>query len=82
MEAPWLSTVLNMLGDILDQCAIIKRSQQGCFCGQGAQGSAIITFNLLAVWKHVLHREGFYVNGATQASTTKVYQHCWKEWVV
>ena len=43
-------------------------------------------FNPLAAQQCVLHKQGFFssvcpaVVGATQASVSKVYQQCWKEW--
>ena len=46
----------------------------------------ISAFNPLAAQQHVLCREGFSssvcqaVAGATQMSTSRVYQQCWKEW--
>ena len=63
-----------------------KRSHHGCFSRPGTQGSAISAFNPLAAQQCVLCRQGFsssvcqVVAGATQMSTLKVYQQCWKEW--
>ena len=63
-----------------------KRSHHGCFGRSGAEGSAISALNPLAAQGHVLCRQGFsssvyqVVVGATQMSTSKVYQQCWKEW--
>ena len=63
-----------------------KRSHYGCFSRPGVQGSAISAFNPLAAQQHVLYRQGFsslvcqVVAGATRMSTSKVCQHCWKEW--
>ena len=63
-----------------------ERSHHGCFGMPFAQGSAISAFNPLAAQQCVLCRQGFSssvcqaVVGATQASTSKVYQQCWKEW--
>ena len=63
-----------------------KRSCHGCFGWPGAQGSTASAFNPLAAQQCVLCRQGFSssvcqaVVGATQASISKVYQQCWKEW--
>ena len=62
-----------------------KRPCQGYFGRQGALGSAVAAFNPLATQRCVLHRKGFsssmcqVMAGVTWASTTKVYQQCWKE---
>ena len=62
-----------------------KRSRCGCFGRPGAHGSAIPAFDPLAAQQHVLCRQGFSssvcqaVAGATQMSTSQVYQQCWKE---
>ena len=62
-----------------------KVSYEGCFGRLAAQGSVITAFNSFVAQKHVLHIQGFSssfcqaVAGVTQASTTKVYQQCWKE---
>ena len=63
-----------------------KRSQHGCVGRPGTQGSAICAFNPLAAQQHVLCWQRFsssvcqVVAGATQMSTSRVYQQCWKEW--
>ena len=63
-----------------------KRSHRGCFGRPGTQVSAISAFNPLAAQQFVLCRQGFSslvcqaVAGATQRSTSRVYQRCWKEW--
>ena len=63
-----------------------KRSHHGCFSRPGTQGSAISAFNPLVAQQCVLCRQGFSssvcqaVAGATQMSTSRVYQQCWKEW--
>ena len=63
-----------------------KRSHYGSFGQPGAQGSAISAFNPLAAQESVFCRQGFsslvcqVVAEATQASTSNVYQQCWKEW--
>ena len=63
-----------------------KISHHGFFGRPEAQGSAISAFNPLAGQQCVAHRQGFsssvcqVVAGATQASVSKVYQQCWKEW--
>ena len=74
----------------VDRCSLAvpyhKRSCCGCLSRPGTQGSAISAFNPLAAQWCVLHRQGFSfsvcqaVVGATQTSTSKVYQQCWKEW--
>ena len=63
-----------------------KRFCHECFGKPGTYGSVISTFNTLAAWQHVLHRQGFsssvcqaVVVAATQMSMSKVYQQCWKE---
>ena len=62
-----------------------KRSSHGCLSRPGTQGPAISAFNPLAAQQFVLHRQGFSssacqaVVGAARASTSKVYQQCWKE---
>ena len=62
-----------------------KRSHRGCFGRPGTQGSVISPFNPLAARQCVLCRQGFsslacqVVAGAPGTSTSKVYQHCWKE---
>ena len=73
------------------RCSIMvphhKRSCHGCLSRPHAQGSAISAFNPLAAQQCVLWRQGFSslvcqaVTGAIQASTSKVYQQYWKEWV-
>ena len=72
------------------RCSLVvsscKRSRHECFGRPGAQGSALSAFNPLAAQRHVLCRQGFSssvcqaVVGATRASTSRVYQQCWKEW--
>ena len=63
-----------------------KRSHCGCFSRPCAQGSAISAFNPLTAQRCVLCRQGFSTSicqavlGATEASMSKVYQQCWKEW--
>ena len=63
-----------------------KRSCCGCFGRPGIQGCVISACNPLAAQQCVLCRQGFSssfcqaVAGATQTSTSKVYQKCWKEW--
>ena len=63
-----------------------KRSHHRCFGRPDAQGSAISAFNPLTAQQCELCRQGFpssvcqVVVGATQASTSKVCQQCWKEW--
>ena len=63
-----------------------KRSHHGCFGRPCAQESAISAFNPFTAQRCVLCRHGFSssvcqaVAGATRASTSKVYQQCWKEW--
>ena len=85
MEAPWLPTVLNMLADVPQWCAIIKDHGR-CFSRPGTQGSAMCAFNPLAAQQCVLCGQRFsslvcqVVAGATQTSMSKVYQQCWKEW--
>ena len=65
-----------------------KRSHHGCLGRPGAQGSAISAFNPLAAQQCVLQRQEFSSSvcqalaGASQASMSKVYQQCWKEWAV
>ena len=50
------------------------------------QGSAITAFNHLAAQVHALHKQGLSssvcqaVVGSMQASATKVYKQCLKEW--
>ena len=64
-----------------------KGSYLGFFGRLGAQGLSLLHLTLWLL-KDVLHRQGLssspcqIVAGATQASTTKVYKWCWKEWVV
>ena len=63
-----------------------KRSHHGCFSRPGAQESAVSAFNSLAAQQCVLHQQGFSSSvcqvlvGASQTSTSKVYQQCWIEW--
>ena len=88
MEAPWLPHSSQHVG----RCSLAvphhKRSYCGCLGRRGAQGSALSAFNSLAAQQCVLCRQGFSssvcqaVAGATQTLTSKVYQQCWKEWVV
>ena len=86
MEAPWLPTVLSMLADVPRRCPIVKDLHRGCLGRPGAQGSAVSAFNPLAAQQCVLRRQGFSssvcqaVAGATQTSTSRVYQQCWREW--
>ena len=85
MEASWLPTVLNMLADISLAVPHHKRSCHGHLSRPGTQGSVISAFNPLAAQQCVLCRERFSsivcqaVAGATQVSTSKVYQQCWME---
>ena len=72
------------------RCSLVvpscKRSCHGCFSRPGTQGSVISAFNPLAAQQCVLCRQGFSssvyqaVAGATQKSTSRVFQQCWKEW--
>ena len=63
-----------------------KRSHHGCFGRPGAQGSVISAFNPLAALVTCAMQIGFSssvcqaVAGATQMSTSRVYQQCWKVW--
>ena len=63
-----------------------KRSRHGCLGRPGTQGSVVSAFNPLAAQQCVLHQQGFSslvcqaVAGATQMSTSRVYQQCWREW--
>ena len=63
-----------------------KWSHQRCFGRLGTQGSAIAALNPLAAQRYMLHRKQFsstvckVVLGVTQASTSKGYKQCWKEW--
>ena len=67
---------------VLSQCKI---PHHGHFSRPHAQGSAISVFYPLAAQRCVLCRQGFSssvfqaVAGATEASSVKVYQQCWKE---
>ena len=82
MEVLWLPTVINMLEDLSHH----KRPHLGCLSRLGAKGSGIVVFNPLISQRHVFHRQGFSSSvcqamaGLTEASTTVVYQQCWKEW--
>ena len=84
MEAPWLPTVLNMLADIPQWCPIIKDLIVDVLIGQALKG---LPYLHLTLW---LLSDVCYVDrgslpqsvrqwGATQTSTSKVYQQCWKE---
>ena len=62
-----------------------KRSCHRHFGRPGAQGSAISAFNPLAAQQCVTQRGVLFLSlsgggWATQTSTSKVYQQCWKEW--
>ena len=63
-----------------------KRSRCGCLGRPSTQGSAVSAFNPLAAQQCVLRQQGFsssvcqVVAGATQTSTSGVYQQCWREW--
>ena len=63
-----------------------KGPHHGCLSRLCAQWSASTAFNLWAAHRCVLHRQGFSssvlqaVVGATQVSTTNIYQQCWKKW--
>ena len=63
-----------------------KGSHLGCLSGPLHKGLPLLHLTLWLLWC-VLCRQGFsssvcqLVVGATQASTAKVYQQCWKEWV-
>ena len=64
-----------------------KRSHCWYLSRPGTQGPAISAFNCLAVQWCVLCRQVFSYSvcqamvGETQASMSKVYQQCWKEWI-
>ena len=86
MEAPWLPHHSQHVGRCSMAMSHHKRSCHGCFGRPGAQGSVISAFNPLAAQQHVLCQQGFsssvcqVVAGASQTSTSRVYQQCWKEW--
>ena len=86
MEAPWLPTALNMVADIPWHCPIIKDLIMDVLVGYVLKGLAISAFSPLVVHRCVLCKQGFSSSvcqamaGATQASMSKVYQQCWKEW--
>ena len=81
----WFATVFNMLEGILHWLPIIKCDHR-CFSRLGAKGPVITPFNPLAVQRCMLYKQGFSspvcqaVMGITEASATKSYQQCWKEW--
>ena len=85
MEAPWLPTVLNMLADVPWQCPIIKDLIMDVLVGQVLKG---LQYLYLTLWQvsdvcyadRVLFLSLSGGGGATQMSTSKVYQQCWKEW--
>ena len=85
MEAPWLPTILNMLADIPQQFPVIKDLIVDVSVCQVLKG---LQYLHITLWQlsDVLCRQGFSslvcqaVEGTTRASTSKVYQQCWKEW--
>ena len=85
MEAPWLSTVLKMLADVPWWCPIIKDLIGDVSVGQVLKG---LQYLHLTLWQlsNVCYADTFsssvcqVVVGATQMSTSNVYQQCWKEW--
>ena len=86
MEVPWLPIILNMLADVPQQYPIIKDLIINILVGQALKGLQYLHLNPLAAQQCVLHKQGFSssvcqaVAGATQTSTSRVYQQCWKEW--
>ena len=86
MQAPWLPTVLKMLPGIPWQCPIIKDLVMVVLVGHVLKG---LPYLHLALWllsdvcyadRGSLPKSVRHLVGATQASTSKVYQQCWKEW--
>ena len=85
IKAPWLPTVLNMLVDFPQQCPIIKDLIMDGSVGQVLKG---LHYLHLTLWllSDMCYADRFSssvcqaVVGATQASMSKVYQQCWKEW--
>ena len=85
MEVSWLPPVLNMLADVPQQCPLIKDLIMDVSEGQVLKGLPYLHLILWLLSDVCLCRQGFSssvcqeVVGATQASTSKVYQQCWKE---
>ena len=85
MQAPWLPTVLNILADVPQQCPIKEDLVMDVLVGQVLKG---LQYLHLTLWQlsDVCYADRFSssvyqaVVGATQTSTPKVYQQCWKEW--
>ena len=73
METPGLYTVLNMLEDVPHQCFITLVTK----------GSSITAFNHLATQSMCCTDKGSHPICQElvepEASTTKVYQQCWKK---
>ena len=85
IEAPWLPTILNMLVDIPWQCPIIKDLVMDVSVGHVLK---CLSYLHLTHWlfRDMCCADGFSssvsqeVVKATQVSTSKVYQQCWKKW--
>ena len=85
IEVAWFSTVLNFSEDNAHWCPILK--DLAIDVSVGSMLKCLLVLHLtLAAQRHELCRQEFSssvcqaVEWVTQVSTTKVYQHCWKEW--
>ena len=67
MEAPWFTTVLNILEDVLHWCPIVKDHVIDILVGQVLKGSAIATFNPLAAHRCVAQ---------TRVGDISIYKKC------
>ena len=89
MEAPWIPTVLNMLADIAQWFPITKDLIMDVLVGHVLKGVPYLHLTNFSCLETCVTQTGVPFlslsgngGGATQASTSKVYQQCWKEWTV
>ena len=83
METLWLPTVLNMLADVPQWCPIVKDLIVDVSVGQVLKGLPYLHITLWLLINVCYAARGSLsqvVVRATQASTSKVYNQCWKEW--
>ena len=83
----WMASLISQ--HVVKHSSLVSHHKgfyHGCFSGLSAQGTTIAAFNALVVQRCVFCKQRFSSSvwqvaaGAALASTTKVYQQCWKEW--
>ena len=82
MEAPWVPTVLSMLGDIPHGCLIVKDLVMDISVDQVLKVLELLYLTLWQLrdvcWARILCHGLSVSGGVTQVSTTKVYQQSWE----